>query len=136
MIEICPRDCNKLLLDAMTLTCDYCGSLVTEADKKCESCGAPAVHSESNLPDFRVCPFCHRKLLALGSPACSYCGRRLPDDYITAREADVKRVEGVSEGVHTDEASRKVDEVIRQAARERSSSPGAFDISSLTDLFS
>ena len=120
----------------MILTCDYCGSPLTEVDKSCASCGTPAVRGQSDLPDFRSCPFCHRKLLALGSPACSYCGKRLPDEYIKAREADLKRVEGVSDA-KTGETSRKVDELIRQTAQGHSSSiVGVFDISSLTDLFS
>lgn len=121
----------------MTLTCDYCGSSATEKDKNCGSCGAPIVRDQSRLPDFRSCPVCHRKLLALGSPACNYCGRRLPDEYIKAREADLKRVSEVRDGAETNEVSRKVDELIRHTAQSRtSSSLGVFDISSLTDLFS
>jgi hypothetical protein len=121
----------------MALTCDYCGSSIAEADRSCGNCGAPVARDQSGLPDFRSCPFCHRRLLALASPACSYCGRRLPDEYIKAREADLKRVTEVREGAETNEADRKVDELIRQTARGRSSSSlGVFDISSLTDLFS
>jgi hypothetical protein len=30
--------------------------------------------------------------LALASPACSYCGRRLPKDYIKARTEDLQRI--------------------------------------------
>ena len=56
---------------------------------------------------------CHRKLLALASPACNYCGRRLPDEYIEARESDLKRIEDVVEGNVTSEMRRKVDELIR-----------------------
>jgi DNA-directed RNA polymerase subunit RPC12/RpoP len=121
----------------MTLTCDYCGSSITEADKRCGNCGAPAARDQSGLPDFRSCPFCHRRLLALASPACSYCGRRLPDEYIKAREADLKRVAEIRDGAETKDVDRKVDELIRQTAHGRaSSSLGVFDISSLTDLFS
>jgi predicted amidophosphoribosyltransferase len=121
----------------MASTCDYCGSSITEADKSCGNCGAPVARDQSGLPDFRSCPFCHRRLLALASPACSYCGRRLPDDYIRAREGDLKRVTEVGEGTEIHEVGRKVDELIRQTARGRSSSSiGVFDISSLTDLFS
>jgi predicted amidophosphoribosyltransferase len=119
----------------MTLTCAYCGSSMAEVDKSCGNCGAPAVHDQAELPDFRSCPFCHRRLLALGSPACSYCGRRLPDDYIRAREADLKRVTEVGEGEEINKVGRKVDELIRQTARGRSSS-SLGDIISLTDLFS
>ena len=118
-------------------TCDYCGSSTAEADKSCGNCGAPVARDQSGLPDFRSCPFCHRRLLALASPACSYCGRRLPDDYIKAREADLKRVAEISDGAATKDVDHKVDELIRQTARGRSSSSlGVFDISSLTDLFS
>jgi len=118
----------------MLLTCDYCGGSLGEAEKKCGNCGAPVVRDQSKLPDFRSCPFCHRRLVALASPACNYCGRRLPDDYIRAREADLKRVTEVSE---TNEVRRKVDELIRHTAQGHSSaSLGVFDISSLTDLFS
>jgi hypothetical protein len=46
--------------------------------------------------DYRRCPFCSRKLLALASPACSYCGRRLPQEYIAAHEADLRRMDGVT----------------------------------------
>lgn len=121
----------------MLLTCDYCGSSIVEAERKCGNCGAPVGRDQSALPDFRSCPFCHRRLLALASPACSYCGRRLPDDYIKAREADLRRVTEVTEGVEKNEAGRKVDELIRRTANgHSSSSPGVFDISSLTDLFS
>lgn len=121
----------------MLLTCDYCGGSIAEAEKKCGNCGAPVVRDQSKLPDFRSCPFCHRRLLALASPACSYCGRRLPDEYIKAREADLKRVTEVAEGSETNEVRRKVDELIRHTANGRSSSSlGVFDISSLTDLFS
>ena len=121
----------------MLSTCDYCGGSIGEAEKKCGNCGAPVVRDQSPLPDFRSCPFCHRRLVALASPACNYCGRRLPDDYIKAREADLKRVTEVSEGSETNEIRRKVDELIRHTAQGHSSaSLGVFDISSLTDLFS
>lgn len=121
----------------MLKTCDYCGGSIAEVEKKCGNCGAPVVRDQSALPDFRSCPFCHRRLLALASPACNYCGRRLPDEYINAREADLKRVTEVREGSETNEVSRKVDELIRHTAQGRSSSSlGVFDISSLTDLFS
>lgn len=121
----------------MPLICDYCGSSIGEEGNKCGSCGAPVVRDQSALPDFRSCPFCRRRLLALASPACNYCGRRLPDEYIKAREADLKRVMEVREGGKENEAGRKVDEMIRHTAQRNSaSSPGVFDLSSLIDLFS
>lgn len=120
------------------MTCEYCNSSIEQGEKNCASCGAPISGDQSALPDFRACPFCHRKLLALGSPACSYCGRRLPDDYIKARDEDLKRVTEVRQGAETNEVGRKVDELIRQTARTRgrSSALDLLDITSLTDLFS
>ncbi|HEX8187947.1 MAG TPA: hypothetical protein VF586_06340 [Pyrinomonadaceae bacterium] len=69
----------------MSRTCDYCRGAVEEAAAKCPNCGAAAGAREA--PDFRFCPHCERRLLALGSPACNYCGRALPADYVRAREA-------------------------------------------------
>jgi hypothetical protein len=122
----------------MTSACEYCSSSIVEGEIKCPSYGAPVSPQHSVLPDFRVCPFCRRKLLALGSPACNYCGRRLPDEYIKAREGDLKRLTEVKEGEES-EVGRKVDELIRQTVRrkrDRSSSPlGKLDITRLIDLF-
>lgn len=67
------------------MTCDYCQSAVEEGAKKCPNCGAAA--GARQAPDFRFCPHCKRRLLALGSPACNYCGRTLPEEYARAREA-------------------------------------------------
>lgn len=67
------------------MTCDYCQSVVEEGATKCSNCGAAAGAREA--PDFRFCPHCKRRLLALGSPACNYCGRALPADYVRARDA-------------------------------------------------
>jgi DNA-directed RNA polymerase subunit RPC12/RpoP len=121
------------------VTCEYCNSSIVEGEMKCGNCGAPIVRDGSALRDFRSCPMCHRKLLALASPACNYCGRRLPDEYIKARESDLKRITEVAEGEETSEVRRKVDELIRQTARNKrghSSSPlGLVDITSLIDLF-
>jgi hypothetical protein len=111
---------------------------MVEGEMKCGNCGAPIVHDGSALPDFRSCPTCHRKLLALASPACNYCGRRLPDEYIEARESDLMRITKVVEGEGTSEMRRKVDELIRQTARHKrgsSSTLGLVDITSLIDLF-
>jgi len=61
----------------------------------------------------------------------------LPDEYIKARESDLKRVEALRDTAQPSDTSRKVDELIRETAHGRSSSTlGVFDISSLTDLFS
>ena len=67
------------------MNCDYCHGALTEGATKCPNCGAAAVPREA--PDFRFCPYCKRRLLALGSPACNYCGRALPEDYVRARDA-------------------------------------------------
>jgi Double zinc ribbon len=75
----------------MRPTCDYCHAVSREGATKCENCGAP-VSADAAPPDYRVCPFCKRRLLALGSPACNYCGRALPESYVKAREATLKRI--------------------------------------------
>ena len=56
-----------------------------EGAAKCPNCGAAPGAREA--PDFRFCPHCKRRLLALGSPACNYCGRALPEEYVRARDA-------------------------------------------------
>ncbi len=120
----------------MALTCEYCSSSINEGEKNCSSCGAPITNESAPL-NFRACPFCHRRLLALASPACSYCGRRLPEQYIKAREADLKRIAEINEGAETRDVARKVDELISQTARKhgRGSSLDFLDITRLTDLF-
>ena len=105
----------------MGLTCEYCAGSIGEGEKSCPGCGAPVTRHCDSL-DFRTCPFCHRKLVALGSPACNYCGRRLPDEYIKTREADLRRVVEVQDGGEVAEIDRKADQLIRQAARQLRSS--------------
>jgi DNA-directed RNA polymerase subunit RPC12/RpoP len=112
---------------------------MAEHHSHCANCGAPVVSDGSGLPDFRFCPACHRRLLAIGSPACNYCGRRLPDEYIKARESDLKRIADVEEGKGSTELVTKVDELIRQTIRRRrgaSSALGLVDITTLIDFFS
>jgi len=92
------------------LTCDYCHGRVEEGETKCKGCGAPL--SEGEPPDFRFCPFCKRRLLALGSPACNYCGRALPADFQKAREALWQRVSEVNAGRATPE---ELDEELRES---------------------
>jgi DNA-directed RNA polymerase subunit RPC12/RpoP len=120
------------------MTCDYCKSSAPDGVIKCANCGAPISHDSPVLPDYRSCPACHRKLLALGSPACSYCGRRLPDEYIKAREEDLKRITEV-EGLESAEELGAVCELLGDTRRKRSrsfSDPGVVDITSLIDFFS
>lgn len=102
----------------MASTCGYCGSSLEDGASRCESCGAPATRDGASAPDFRSCPYCRRKLLALASPACSYCGRRLPEDYIKAREADLRRIAEIGEDDGAGGTNQKLDELIRQSARQ------------------
>ena len=85
----------------MMRTCDYCQSPVEEGAAKCSNCGAALGAREAT--DFRFCPHCKRRLLALGSPACNYCGRALPDDYVRAREALWQKVSDARAGKATPE---------------------------------
>lgn len=68
---------------------------------KCANCGASVGAKETT--DFRFCPHCKRRLLALGSPACNYCGRALPEDFMKAREALRQRISDVGAGHASDE---------------------------------
>jgi predicted amidophosphoribosyltransferase len=92
----------------MPMTCDYCHSVLEEGATKCGNCGASL--GEREATDFRFCPFCKRRLLALGSPACNYCGRVLPDDFVKAHEATLQRVSDVSAGHASDEQIRELEE--------------------------
>jgi DNA-directed RNA polymerase subunit RPC12/RpoP len=107
---------------------------------RCANCGAPITTDSRALPDFRTCPTCHRKLLALGSPACNYCGRRLPDEYIRAREADLKRITEVAEKENptglAGEIRQFFSDTRRRNRRESFSALGSVDITSLIDFFS
>lgn len=78
------------------MTCNYCHSISEEGATKCANCGAPL--EAASAPDFRFCPHCSKRLLALGSPACSYCGRSLPESYVKAREAMWQRIKDVNAG--------------------------------------
>jgi DNA-directed RNA polymerase subunit RPC12/RpoP len=123
----------------MAKTCGYCKGTCQEEALKCGNCGAPFSLEDSRETDYRSCPYCRRKLLALGSPACNYCGRRLPEEYIKARESDLLRISGVEEGNKSAEPDSKVDEILRQAVRRDrgQSSPiiDLIDLKNLTDLF-
>src|SRR5207302_11272069 len=107
----------KRLNSHMSSTCEYCHSVIEEGATKCENCGASLEEREAT--DFRFCPFCKRRLLALGSPACNYCGHRLPDTYIKAREGDLNRLIQVKEGEETNEVGRKVNELFRENLRRK-----------------
>lgn len=113
--------------------CEYCSSAVSRTNSKCDNCGAP-MSLEGSVADFRTCPFCRRKLIALGSPACNYCGRRLPDEYIKTREADLSRLNEVESGGEVKQADSKIQEFLQQAARRHRPSSSLIDISILIDL--
>lgn len=87
----------------MTGFCDYCLGACEPAAVKCKNCGAPV---EEGSADFRICPYCRKRLLALGSPACNYCGRRLPGSYIEAQRAVRRRIEELEAGQEEAEGDR------------------------------
>jgi hypothetical protein len=103
----------------MPMTCDYCNGALEEGATRCANCGASL--GEREATDFRFCPFCKRRLLALGSPACNYCGRALPEDFVKAREATWQRVNDVSEGHASEEQIKELeaesDEAMKRALR-------------------
>ncbi|MDT5295310.1 MAG: Double zinc ribbon [Acidobacteriota bacterium] len=101
----------------MTLTCDYCHSVLEEGATKCANCGAAL--SEREAPDFRFCPHCKRRLLALGSPACNYCGRALPEDFAKARESLWRKVSDVGKASpeELEELEKGSDDAMRRALK-------------------
>jgi len=119
----------------MSLTCSYCGSSLETGSSKCEGCGAPVSPDSESSPDFRSCPYCRRRLLALASPSCSYCGRRLPEDYIKAREADLKRIAEFNSNDSGASVTHRVGELIRHA-QDSGGQESLLDILNLTDLLS
>lgn len=103
------------------MKCDYCQSTCAVDDLKCGNCGAPVSHADAPTPDYRFCPYCKRRLLALGSPACNYCGRHLPADFVKAREALLQRIEAVSAAEATEEEREQLagegDDALRRALK-------------------
>lgn len=98
--------------------CDYCHGVLREGAAKCAGCGAPAGPREPT--DFRNCPHCKRRLLALGSPACNYCGKALPENYIKAREAIRQRIGEAGAGGLSEaesEALEKDDDAMSRALK-------------------
>jgi hypothetical protein len=100
------------------VTCDYCQNVIEEGAAKCASCGAAAGAKET---DFRFCPHCKRRLLALGSPACNYCGRALPEEYVRARETLWQRISDAGAGKATPEElaelERDSDDALKRALK-------------------
>jgi hypothetical protein len=103
----------------MALTCEYCHGALVEGASKCANCGAAV--GERKATDFRFCPHCERRLIALGSPACNYCGRALPEEFVRAREHMWQRVNDVSAGRAGDDEREALenegDESMRRALK-------------------
>ena len=103
----------------MPQTCEYCNGSFAEGATKCSNCGAAA--GERKAVDVRFCPHCERRLIALGSPACNYCGRALPEEFVRARGHMRQRVNDVGAG-HAGEEEREAlesesDEAMRRALK-------------------
>jgi recombinational DNA repair protein (RecF pathway) len=101
----------------MSLRCEYCHGALEEGAKKCANCGAAV--GEREAVDFRFCPHCKRRLLALGSPACNYCGRALPEDYVRARELMWQRISeaGKASPEELEELKEGSDDALRRALK-------------------
>ncbi|HWW76002.1 MAG TPA: hypothetical protein VNZ44_11420 [Pyrinomonadaceae bacterium] len=101
----------------MPLTCEYCRGALEEGATKCANCGAAV--GERAAKDFRFCPFCERRLLALGSPACNYCGRALPEDYVRAREHIRQRIRDAEDASpeELEELEKGSDDALRRALK-------------------
>ncbi|MCA1594456.1 MAG: SPFH domain-containing protein [Acidobacteria bacterium] len=76
--------------------CPKCGTPNPPGAKFCLNCGAPQQAPEAATVECPHC--CGKRLLALGSPACSYCGRSLPENYVKAREAMWQCIRDVGAG--------------------------------------
>jgi len=102
----------------MNQACDYCQRVSPEGAAACSNCGAPFA---ARVVDFRHCPHCERRLLALGSPACNYCGKALPENYLKAREAMWQRINEASRRgasrEELEELERDGDDAMRRALR-------------------
>jgi DNA-directed RNA polymerase subunit RPC12/RpoP len=109
--------------------------MTAEDELKCQNCGAPVSLGPETTSDFRTCPFCHRKLLALASPACSYCGRRLPESYIKAREADFRRVAELNEGDRQTEDEGLVNEILGRNSRGKRGGLSLFGLGDIAGFF-
>ena len=103
----------------MPNVCEYCHGGLEEGATKCRNCGAAAAPGEP--PDFRFCPHCRRRLVALGSPACNYCGKALPENFLKAREAMWQRINDATSGRATPEELEELensgDDALRRALR-------------------
>jgi hypothetical protein len=100
----------------MPARCEYCDGSCEEGATRCHACGAPRAPN-APPPDYRFCPFCRRRLLALGSPACNYCGRALPESYVRAREATLRRIGSARTPEERAELERDADDTFRRALK-------------------
>ncbi|HKV42235.1 MAG TPA: hypothetical protein VJX67_23735 [Blastocatellia bacterium] len=125
----------------MNITCEYCHAGTEAGQTTCKNCGAPVPAFDSTA-DLHICPYCARKLLALGSPSCSYCGKRLPEDFIKAREATLSRVTILTNPLPNGHPDNKIAETIEALTRvetrtTRRSHTSVSDILfDITDIFS
>lgn len=101
----------------MNANCLYCKSLREDGALKCRNCGAPAIAEEEASLDVRACPYCRKKLLSLASPACNFCGLRLPAHFIKTREEHLRRITRVNDSGNRTEVKGKIDEVLRIAVK-------------------
>ena len=103
----------------MPVTCEYCHGALGEGATKCANCGAAVGAGEA--PDYRFCPYCRRRLVALGSPACNYCGRALPADFVRARDALWQKVSDAGAGKATpeelEELEKNSDDALKRALK-------------------
>lgn len=103
----------------MPSVCEYCHGACAEGATKCPNCGAAVGPREPT--DYRNCPHCRRRLVALGSPACNYCGKPLPEDFLKAREAMWQRINDATAGragpEELEELENSGDDALRRALR-------------------
>jgi hypothetical protein len=101
----------------MNANCLYCKSLWEEGALKCKNCGAPQIAEEEITIDVRSCPYCRRRLLALASPACNFCGLRLPAQFIKTRDELLRRIARVNDSSKRQELKDRMDEVLKIAGK-------------------
>lgn len=118
----------------MTVTCEYCRSSSESGSGKCMNCGAPL--GSVAAADPHQCPYCHRRLLALGSPNCNYCGRRLPEESIKANTADLNRVKQLSANDKPVGSDSHIVDLMERSGRQDKPSGPLNILFDLTDLLS
>ena len=116
----------------MTVACEYCRSSSESGSGKCMNCGAPL--GTGAAADPHQCPYCHRRLLALGSPNCNYCGRRLPEEFIKANTSDLNRVKQLSPNDKPPGGNIHIVDLMEKGGREDKSSGPLSILFDLTDL--